>query len=42
MSLEQTYKLGSWLKNSPDELPKAVVEQYLSGGIRTPSNTGNA
>ena len=26
MSLEQAYKLGSWLKNSPDELPKAVVE----------------
>ena len=26
MSLEQAYKLGSWLKNSPDELPKGVVE----------------
>jgi transposase len=26
MSLEQAYKLGSWLKNNPTELPKAVVE----------------
>jgi len=29
MSLEQAYKLGSWLKNNPTELPKAAVDQVF-------------
>ena len=29
MSLEQAYKLGSWLKNNPSELPHKIVDQVL-------------
>ena len=29
MSLEQAYKLGSWLKNEPEALPEKVVELVI-------------